>query len=36
VPEGVRVIDVAAGRALGVATDEMGVQSVVVYELVGW
>ena len=35
VPEAVRVIDVAGGRALGVATDEMGAESVVVYELVG-
>jgi len=33
-PEGVRVIDVAGGRALGVVTDEMGAESAVVYELV--
>lgn len=34
-PEGVRVIDVAGGRALGVVADKMGAESVVVYELVG-
>ena len=35
VPTGLRVLDVAGGRVLGVVKDEMDVQSVVVYELVG-
>lgn len=34
-PPGLRILDVAYGRVLGVVTDEMDVQSVVVYELVG-
>ena len=32
-PEGVRLLDVAQGRALGVFTDELGVESLVLYEL---
>lgn len=35
-PPGLRILDVGWGRVLGVMTDEMGVESVVVYELVGW
>lgn len=35
VPEGVQVLDVAGGRALGITRDEMSVESLVVYELVG-
>ncbi len=34
-PAGLRILDVAGGRVLGVLKDEMGVESVVVYELVG-
>ena len=34
-PPGLRILDVGWGRVLGVMTDEMGVESVVVYELVG-
>ena len=34
VPDGLRVVDVAAGRVLGVMKGEMDVESVVVYELV--
>ena len=34
-PPGLRILDVGWGRVLGVVTDEMGVESVVVYELVG-
>ena len=34
-PEGVQVLDVAGGRALGITRDEMSVESLVVYELVG-
>ena len=34
VPLGLRVLDVAGGRVLGVVKDDMDVQSVVVYELV--
>ena len=33
-PPGLRILDVAHGRVLGVVTDEMDVQSVVVYELI--
>ena len=33
VPERVRILDVAGGRALGVFRDELGVESVVLYEL---
>ena len=33
-PAGLRILDVGWGRVLGVVTDEMGVESVVVYELV--
>jgi len=33
-PPGVRVLDVAGGRVLGVVKDEMDVQSVVVYKLI--
>lgn len=33
-PPGLRILDVGWGRVLGVMTDEMGVESVVVYELV--
>ena len=33
-PPGVRILDVGWGQVLGVMTDEMGVESVVVYELV--
>ncbi|WP_419948937.1 hypothetical protein [Candidatus Palauibacter sp.] len=32
-PRGVRLLDVAQGRALGVSRDEMGVESLVLYEL---
>ena len=32
-PEGVRLLDVAQGRALGVFRDELGVESLVLYEL---
>lgn len=35
VPDGLRILDVAGGRVLGVAKDEMDVESVAVYELVG-
>lgn len=34
-PPGLRILDVGWGQVLGVMTDEMGVESVVVYELVG-
>ena len=34
-PAGLRILDVAGGRVLGVVKDEMDVESVVVYELVG-
>ena len=34
VPTGLRVLDVAGGRVLGVVKDEMDVESVVVYELI--
>ena len=34
-PPGFRILDVAAGLVLGAARDEMDVESVVVYELVG-
>lgn len=34
VPDGLRLLDVSGGRVLGVATGEMGVESVVVYDLV--
>ena len=34
-PAGLRILDVGWGRVLGVVEDEMGVESVVVYELVG-
>ena len=34
VPDGLRVLDVAGGRVLGVVKDEVDVESVVVYELV--
>ena len=33
-PTGLRILDVGWGRVLGVVTDEMGVESVAVYELV--
>ena len=33
-PPGLRILDVGWGRVLGVMTDEMGVESVAVYELV--
>lgn len=33
-PPGLRILDVGRGQVLGVMTDEMGVESVVVYELV--
>lgn len=33
-PPGLRILDVAAGRVLGVVKDEMDVESVVVYELI--
>lgn len=33
VPERVRILDVAGGRAVGVFRDELGVESVVLYEL---
>ena len=33
-PAGLRILDVGWGRVLGVVTDEMGVESVAVYELV--
>ncbi len=33
-PSGLRILDVAAGRVLGVLKDEMDVESVVVYELI--
>ena len=33
-PPGLRILDVAHGRVLGVVTDEMDVESVVVYELI--
>ena len=33
-PPGLRILDVGRERVLGVMTDEMGVESVVVYELV--
>ena len=33
-PPGLRILDVGWGRVLGVVTDEMGVESVAVYELV--
>ena len=34
VPPGLRTLDVAGGRVLGVVKDEMDVESIVVYELV--
>ena len=34
-PPGLRILDVAGGRVLGVVKDEMDVESIVVYELVG-
>ena len=34
-PDGLRVLDVAGGRVLGIVDDEMGAESVVVCELVG-
>lgn len=34
VPDGLRILDVAGGRVLGAAKDEMDVESVAVYELV--
>ena len=34
-PPGFRMLDVAGGLVLGVARDEMDVESVVVYELIG-
>ena len=34
-PAGLRILDVAGGRVLGVVKDEMDIESVVVYELVG-
>ena len=34
-PPGLRILDVAAGRALGVVKDEMDIEAVGVYELVG-
>lgn len=34
-PDGLRVLDVAGGRVLGIVDDEMGAESVAVYELVG-
>ena len=34
VPEGLRILDVAGGQVLGMAKDEMDVESVLVYELV--
>ena len=34
-PPGLRILDVARGRVLGVVRDEMDVESVVVYELIG-
>ena len=33
-PPGLRILDVGWGRVLGVVTDEMGAESVAVYELV--
>ena len=33
-PDGLRILDVAAGRVLGIELDEMDVQRVVVYDLV--
>ena len=33
-PPGLRILDIGWGRVLGVVQDEMGVESVVVYELV--
>ena len=36
VPDGLRILDVVGERVLGVARDEMDVESVAVYELVGW
>ena len=35
-PEEFLLLDIAGGRVLGRVTDEMDVQSVVVYDLVGW
>lgn len=35
-PVGFALLHAAGGRVLGVVTDEMGVESVAVYELVGW
>ena len=35
-PPGLRILDVGWGRVLGIVKDEMGVESVAVYELVGW
>ena len=34
-PPDLRILDVAGGRVLGVLKDEMDVESVVVYELIG-
>ena len=34
-PAGLRILDVGWGRVLGVVQDEMGVESVAVYELLG-
>ena len=36
VPAGMRILDVVGARVLGVVKDEMDVESVVVWELVGW
>ena len=35
-PAGFTLLATAAGRVLGVETDEMDVESVAVYEVVGW
>ncbi len=33
-PPGLRILDVAHGRVLGIVKDELDVESVVVYELI--